>query len=369
MSSIALGRVSRWLLLWALVPALAGCISATQLVLNDKGSIKAEELSRYQTIYFVKPKEDPRNVTPRVVAALQQMKYDVILMSPDDKVLGSQGTGFVITRDGHVLTCDHVLAKMNEATITVKGKRYFADVVAQDEKLDIALLKIRDLGGDQLQPLGFRRSEHYALGEDVFTIGYPMSSILGDSARMTKGLLSSTAGIKDNPDQVQISAEIAPGNSGGPVLDSNAQVIGIVQQTLNPWMVARETGGALPQNVNFANKSSRVLEFIKTSAPDVYQQIQFDSTSSFALVEPSVVKLRSGIITEEWEKKPKLVMGLYYHSIWDLWYRFRVFVIRVLDYDTGEFLFAAGQGRDTVVSTEDKVIDDTLAQVRAALGR
>ncbi len=207
------------------------------------------------------------------------------------------------------------------------------------------------------------------MGEDVFTIGYPMSSILGDSARMSKGLLSATAGIKDNPDQVQISAEIAPGNSGGPVLDEQGQVIGVVQQTLNPWVVAKETGGALPQNVNFANKSSRVLAFIQSNAPDVYRQLQFDVKTSFAQVEPSVVKLRSGIITQEWEEKPKLIVGLKYMSIWDLWFRFLVFVISALDYNTGEVLFVAGQGHDNVASSEDKVIEDTLAEVKTALGR
>ncbi len=154
-----MGRASRWLMLLTLLPVLGACVSATQLVRNEKSTVKAEEWSRYDTIYFVKPKEDPRNVAPRVVAALQQMNFEVITVNPDDRMLGAQGTGFVITREGHVLTCDHVLAKMKEATITIKGKRYYADVLAQDEKLDVALLKIRERAGDQFNPLSFRQSD------------------------------------------------------------------------------------------------------------------------------------------------------------------------------------------------------------------
>ncbi len=369
MSTSGLRCLLRPVLLLLAVCLLSACVSATQVIRNEKASIQPKDYSRYKTVYFIKPKNDPRNVAPKVINRFKWMNYDVIVTDQEQAMTGSQGTGFVITKQGHLLTCAHVLGKQKEATITIKGKRFVADVLASDEKLDVALLRMRDVKGDEFQPVAFRRADQYSMGEDVFTIGYPMSALLGESARMSKGLLSATAGIKDDPNQVQISAEIAPGNSGGPVLDRNGQIVGIVQQTLNPWKVAQETGGALPQNINFATKSSKVLEFIKTSDKSVYSQLAFERATAFDKVEPSVVKIRSGIITEEWEKTPKLVVLVDYISVWDMWYRFRMFVVRVYDYDSHEPLFAAGQGRDTFVSTEDQVIEDTLAQVKAALGK
>ena len=364
-----MGQFGRWLALVLLAPLLSACVSTTKLITNDKGEIKAADYSRYKTVYFITPKEDPRNVAPQVLAKLRAMNLHVIQVGPDDPVTGSQGTGFIVTRSGYVLTCDHVLSKMTVATLTVNQHRYIADVVAEDAKLDVALLKIRDLKGDKVNPVSFRSRHEYTMGEDVYTIGYPMSALLGNSARMTKGLLSASAGIKDNPDQIQISAEIAPGNSGGPVLDDKGQIIGMVQQTLNPWAVARETGGALPQNINFANKSSKILAFIKNYDNDVYKQLRFDHPAKFDQVEPSVVKIRSGNISPEWEKTPKLVLLLNYVSFWDMWYRFRVFLLRAYDYDSHQILFVAGQGRDNVLSNEEQVITDTMNQVKAALAR
>lgn len=367
MSDFPFVRSLRRVLLWLVAVLLVSCASPT-VIHNDKASIQPKDYSRYRTVYFIAPKNDPRNVAPQVAQHFRSMGYEVV-EAKQDSLSGSQGTGFIITRQGHLLTCNHVLGQQQEATLTVRGRRYVADVLARDEKLDVALLKLRDGKGSDFQPVSFRRGDHYAMGEDVFTIGYPMSALLGESARMSKGLLSATAGIKDDPNQVQISAEIAPGNSGGPVLDTHGQIVGVVQQTLNPWKVAQETGGALPQNINFATKSSQVLTFLKTRQPEVYGQLVFDRSTPFEQVEPSVLKIRSGLITEAWEKMPKLVVLLDYVSVWDLWYRFRVFVIRAYDYDSHEILFIAGQGRDNPASNEEAVIQDTLQQVKSALGR
>ena len=79
------------------------------------------------------------------------------------------------------------------------------------------------------------------------------------------------------------------------------------------------------------------------------------------------MKVRSGIIPVELEDKPKLVVRFNYVSIWDMWYRFRFFALQVLDFDSQEILFAAGQGYDNMVSNEDVVINDTLKKVRDEL--
>jgi hypothetical protein len=130
--------------------------------------------------------------------------------------------------------------------------------------------------------------------------------------------------------------------------------------------MAEQTGGQLPQNVNFAIKSGVVLEYLKTNK-GVYDSLLYNQGYSVEELQKSVVRVRAGNITEEWEKKPKLVARVDYASLWDGWYRFRFFVVRVYDFDSQQLLFTAGQGRDNVISNEDVVITDTFAEVRKAL--
>jgi len=178
-----------------------------------------------------------------------------------------------------------------------------------------------------------------------------------------------TSGIKDDPSQLQVSAQVQPGNSGGPLFDQKGVVIGVIQQTLNSARIMEETGGAVPQNVNFAIKGHFALDFIKASDPAVYRAVVFEQGNSIEELQKSVARVRSGIISAEFEKKPKLVARLDYVSFWDIWHRFRFFAVRVFDFESEELLFAAGQERDNILSSEEKVFQDTFREVRTALKR
>src|SRR3979490_2965561 len=107
---------------------------------------------------------------------------------------------------------------------SARGTRYDADVLSSDTDKDIAILKIRQVDIRHVVPLSFRDDHRYSLGADVFTIGYPLSHLLGSSARFTKGSVSATSGLNDAPKQIQVSAEIQPGNSGGPLFDKDGLV-------------------------------------------------------------------------------------------------------------------------------------------------
>jgi len=341
---------------------LSGCMSATKAVRNE--NVKIQD---YGDLYLIPPQKDPRDVLPKVIDEFKAMGFNVTVMDPKKPLEGAQGTGFVISAKGHVLTCAHVLHNEKAATLWISGVRYEADVVSQDSDKDLALLKIRKPEASDLTPLTFRNDKHYSLGADVFTIGFPLSSVLGSNARFTKGSISSTTGLKDDPNQIQVSAEIQPGNSGGPLFDKDGIVVGVVQQTLNPLKTLEQTGGALPQNVNFAIKGDVALDFLQKADKDIYRSMSFNKGYSFDEIQKSVVKVRSGIITEQWEKTPKLVARVDYNSRWDVWYRFTFFVVRVYDFDSHDLLFAAGQTRDNLISTEDVVIKDTFAEVRKML--
>jgi serine protease Do len=121
--------------------------------------------------------------------------------------------------------------------------------------------------------------------------------------------------------------------------------------------------------VNFAIKGAVVLDALQTAHRDVYQTMLFDKSLSFDEIQKSVVKVRSGIIPEDLEKRPKLVARLEYKSRWDVWYRFSYFVVVLYDFDSHQRLVAAGQGRDNLVSNEDVVIRDTFTEIRKTLGK
>eukprot|EP01036_Dinobryon_divergens_P047236 gene47236-63292_t len=286
------------LLLLAMAGLLGGCAASTQLITNDQASeaVKGKSFSTYKEVLLLPPKEDPRNVVPRVVSGIEGMGFKVQLMPPGKSVEAPQGTGFVIGTEGWLLTCAHVLADSTEATVTVGGKRLIADVVKADKKSDLALLKTREPLSADTPTLAFRTARPAAMGEDVFTIGYPLSRLLGNSARMTRGLLSATTGMRDDDQQLQVSAEIQPGNSGGPLFDKDGAVLGIINQTINPAAFIQATGGALPQNVNFAIKNQPMLDFVKSADEGLYGRLSKDKSGGLADAGKAVAKIQAGIV-------------------------------------------------------------------------
>ena len=81
----------------------------------------------------------------------------------------------------------------------------------------------------------------------------------------------------------------------------------------------------------------------------------------------AVARVQAGIVTEDSAGRDKMVVRLTYISIWDVWYRFRLFVVSAFDFETQEPLFSAGQGHDNMVSDEEIVIKETFVQFRKAL--
>lgn len=361
---------TRALCLLAFVVLLSGCAASTQLIANDKASetVKAKSFKTYKEVFFIPPKDDKRLVVPRVVTEIERMGFKVRLMKPDEPVDAPQGTAFVVSADGWLLTCAHVVGSQKVATVTLGGTRVLADVISSDAKADLALLRLRTALPEGIVPLAFRAAaKPAAMGEDVFTIGFPLGRLLGNTSRMTKGLLSATAGLRDNPDELQVSAEIQPGNSGGPLLDRDGLVIGVVNRTINPAAVVQATGGALPQNINFAIKAVPVLDFVKRADNQALGSLAFDRASTLEAANKAVARVQAGEVGPDSERSDKMVVRLTYVSMWDMWYRFRLFVLAAFDYETQETLFVAGQGRDNLVSNEDVVIRDTLDQFRKAI--
>ena len=89
---------------------------------------------------MIPPKEDSRNVIPTVVGEFERLGLDVTLVDPEKPMIGAQGTGFLISASGHVVTAAHVLGDEKEATVWLGSKRYEADVVSKDGELDLAVI-------------------------------------------------------------------------------------------------------------------------------------------------------------------------------------------------------------------------------------
>ena len=100
------------------------------------------------------------------------------------------------------------------------------------------------------------------MGDKVFTIGYPHTRIMGFKPKYTEGVISSLTEIRDNPTVFQTTVPIQPGNSGGPLFNDKGEVVGLTTSSLS--LLAIESMGAVPQNVNYAVKSSFVKNTIST---------------------------------------------------------------------------------------------------------
>jgi S1-C subfamily serine protease len=110
--------------------------------------------------------------------------------------------------------------------------------------------------------LTVKGSQDVKSGQEVFTLGFPNIQLQGIETKYTQGHISSLSGFGDDPRLFQVSVAIQPGNSGGPLLDTSGQCIGLVVATLNVQAAAVETG-AIPQNVNYALKGSFMTGFLE----------------------------------------------------------------------------------------------------------
>jgi len=157
------------------------------------------------------------------------------------------GSGFVATKDGYVITNSHVVGKANEVVIVFGQIKLRADVIRNDPRRDVALLKLREFSGDALVISKREPGE----GERIFVIGTPLDEKFNHS--VTGGVISAKRTLEDGKYYFQTDAAINPGNSGGPVFNENGEVVGIAVSGL-----FNRSGGSL--NINFLIPIDEVLD-------------------------------------------------------------------------------------------------------------
>jgi S1-C subfamily serine protease len=200
------------------------------------------------------------------------------LSVPDRTKLRAVGSGFFVTDDGYLLTNYHVVENAESVRVKCATNFWPAEIAKVDKTNDVALLKV---SGTNFHALALSRRKSARLGETVFTIGFPNIDVQGMEPKYTDGKISSLSGVLDDPFQYQISVPVQPGNSGGPLCDTNGTVIGIVVARLSD-MALLHTSGSLPQNVNYAVKAGLALELLR----HVPELALADETTSSAATPP-----------------------------------------------------------------------------------
>jgi S1-C subfamily serine protease len=180
----------------------------------------------------------------------------------------SSGTGFFITEDGYVITNAHVVGDGRQLRLVTAAGIVPAKAVKTDAANDLALLKAEG----KFAPLPITTSRAVKLGTSVTTVGFPDIILQGFAPKFAGGEIASLSGLQDDARYFQISVPLQPGNSGGALVDEHGNVVGVVAAKLSA-KAALIASGQLPENVNYAVKSSFLLGFLE-SVPEVAAKLK-----------------------------------------------------------------------------------------------
>lgn len=165
----------------------------------------------------------------------------------DGQATYAHGSGFIINKNGYILTNSHVINNAQEISIRLIDKREFtAKVIGQDKKSDVALIKI---DAEDLPVISLGDSSSLKVGEWAIAIGSPFEMLQTVTVGIVSATGRSSVGISEYEDFIQTDAAINPGNSGGPLLNIHGQVIGINTAFLTQTGGYMGVGFAIPVNM------------------------------------------------------------------------------------------------------------------------
>ena len=170
-------------------------------------------------------------VSPSVVViTTEQVVYSQWSWYGQNQVESGAGSGVIISSDGYILTCAHVVDGASNITVTINDKDYTATLVGEDTTSDIAVIKI-DANG--LTPATVGDSDSLKVGQNVMAVGNPLGELGGT---VTGGMISALnrsvtiqgSSSVNTMSLIQMDASVSPGNSGGGLFNMNGELVGIV---------------------------------------------------------------------------------------------------------------------------------------------
>jgi len=175
--------------------------------------------------------------------------------SPDDNkvVAAASGTGFFVSRTGHIVTNHHVIDGCNVVKVSFKGSEIEAKTLAIDKMNDLAIIKSEIKPNKVYSVTG----EDAALLEDVIIAGFPLGKSVSSAIKTSKGSITALAGYGDNYSEFQTDAALNQGNSGGPIMNQKGNVVGVAVANFG------KTEGV--ESFNFGIKSSTLKTFAKAN--------------------------------------------------------------------------------------------------------
>ena len=193
---------------------------------SDSGSASAVNTASGMTTAQV-----AEMVSPSVVViTTEQVVYSQWSWYGQSQVESGAGSGVIISSDGYILTCDHVVSGASNITVTIGDKDYPATVVGEDSTSDIAVIKI---DADGLTPAIVGDSDKLAVGDNVLAVGNPLGELGGTVTSGIVSALNRSVSIQSSSSVntmslIQMDASVSPGNSGGGLFNMNGELIGIV---------------------------------------------------------------------------------------------------------------------------------------------
>lgn len=192
------------------------------------------------------------NISSTTVVQVRRMDDFYLFWGiPQERKQTSLGSGFLIDQDGYILTNNHVVAGASEVMVTLSDKRqYRAKIIGTDEKMDLALVQIRDQNQKvppNLKSVPLGDSDSVRIAETVLAVGNPF----GLQNTVTRGIISAknrTIGLGPFDNFLQTDASINPGNSGGPLFSLKGEVIGVTTAIRSNTGQSGGLGFAIPSN-------------------------------------------------------------------------------------------------------------------------